>query len=197
MNRDCLVVSKQVGEFLENKSYKTPREKVAFMASLYAAERSAENPLVLSDEDYDSIMRILNGEDYVVDTGKFFINVGAPINREEFLCMVEVTHDVEGNRVIEWGLDTLDNAFLFSEQDWATMVPEGYRSDIFKVIERLAYLKKEEKEESFTPFNPPVVEEADNVDTSYEEGTSDEDNSENTHPSEEEATSLLDQEIVL
>ena len=197
MNRDCLVVSKQVGEFLENKSYKTPREKVAFMASLYAAERSAENPLVLSDEDYDSIMRILNGEDYVVDTGKFFINVGAPINREEFLCMVEVTHDVEGNRVIEWGLDTLDNAFLFSEQDWATMVPEGYRSDIFKVIERLAYLKKEEKKESFTPFNPPVVEEADNVDTSYEESTSDEDNSENTHPSEEEATSLLDQEIVL
>ena len=111
--------------------------------------------------------------------------------------MVEVTHDAEGNRLIEWGLDTLDNAFLFREQDWETLVPEGYRSDIFKVIERLAYLKKEEKEESSSPFNPPVVEEADNVTTSYEESTSDEDSSENTHLSEEGTTSLLDQEVVL
>ena len=64
-------------------------------------------------------------------------------------------------------------------------------------MERLAYLRKEEKEESFSPFNPPVVEEADNVVTSYEEGTSDEDTSENTHLSEEGTTSLLDQEIIL
>ena len=76
-------------------------------------------------------------------------------------------------------------------------MPEGYRSDIFKVMERLAYLKKGEKEESFAPFNSPVEEEADNVVTSYEEGTSGEDSSENTQLSEEGTTSLLEQEIVL
>ena len=197
MSKQYLIVSEQVGNFLENKSYKTPREKVAFMASIQEAERRAEDPLVLSDGDYDIIMRILNGEEFVVDTGKFYINVGAPINREEFLCTVEVTYDAEGNRLIEWGLDTLDNAFLFREQDWETLVPEGYRSDIFKVMERLAYLRKEEKEESFSPFNPPVVEEVDDEVYSYKEGTSDEDTSENTHLSEEGATSLLDQEIIL
>ena len=112
MSKQYLIVSEQVGKFLENKSYQTPREKVAFMASIYEAERRAEDPLILSDGDYDIIMRILNGEEFVVDTGKFYINVGAPINREEFLCTVEVTYDAEGNRLIEWGLDTLDNAFL-------------------------------------------------------------------------------------
>lgn len=142
MSRDCLVVSEQIGNFLENKSYKTGREKVAFMASLYEAERNAENPLVLEEEDYDIIIRILNGADFVVDTGKFFVNVGAPIGREEFLCAIDVSYDAEGNRLIEWGLDTLDNAYLFSKEDLESIVPEAFRGSSFTVLERVAHVKR-------------------------------------------------------
>ena len=191
MSKQYLIVSEQVGNFLENKSYKTPREKVAFMASIYEAERRAEDPLVLSDGDYDIIMRILDGEEFVVDTGKFYINVGAPINREEFLCVVNISRDDEGNRLFDWGLDTLENAYLFSKENFESIVPKAFRGDDFKVLERVAQRRKVEVEDGVS-FSLPE----NNEGVSEPFKTSEEPNSslgEEVQPSEEEkAESMIE-----
>ena len=185
MSKQYLIVSEQVGNFLENKSYKTPREKVAFMASIYEAERRAEDPLVLSDGDYDIIMRILNGEEFVVDTGKFYINVGAPINREEFLCVVNISRDDEGNRLFEWGLDTLENAYLFSKEDFESIVPKAFCGDDFKVLERIALKKKSGGIESMDDEEGTSAEEIDEVEV------------ETFHTGSEEVTNPFDTFVTL
>ena len=125
MSGRFVIVSEAVGKFLEGKAYSTSKEKIAFMAALYGAERNADNPLVLNEADYDSIIRIVNGEKYVVDNGRRVVHVGKPIGKEEYLCAIDEIYDEEGNRTIDWGLDTLEHAYVFSSDEINFLVLEG------------------------------------------------------------------------
>ena len=139
-----VIVSEAVGKFLKGKAYSTSKEKIAFMAALYGAERDADNPLVLSESDYDSVMRIVNGEKYIVDNGRRIVNVGKPIGKEEYLCAIDVHYDEEGKRLFDWGLDTLEHAYVFNREDVDTIVPEAYRNDNFLILEDVAKQPKEQ-----------------------------------------------------
>lgn len=147
MSGRFVIVSEAVGKFLEGKAYSTSKEKIAFMAALYGAERNADNPLVLNEADYDSIIRIVNGEKYVVDNGRRVVHVGKPIGKEEYLCAIDEIYDEEGNRTIDWGLDTLEHAYVFSSDEINTLVPEAFRNENFLVLEGAPQLEESEDSE--------------------------------------------------
>lgn len=150
-----VIVSEAVGKFLEGKAYSTSKEKIAFMAALYGAERDADNPLVLNESDYDLIIRIINGEKYVVDNGRRVVNVGKPIGKEEYLCAIDINYDEEGNRIIDWGLDILEHAYVFNRGDLETLVPEAFRNDNFLVLEGESQIE----ESTEASIAPPQVDE--------------------------------------
>ena len=133
-----VVLRKEVGEFMKGKAFNTPKEKIAFFAAVHAAERAEVNPLQLTDTDYRDILYAVNIGKYVVDTGNYYINIGNPVNREEFLSLSGVQTSDDGVQVFDWDFEGFENAKLFTQEEIETIVPEPYRNSIYLIMENIA-----------------------------------------------------------
>lgn len=133
-----VVIKQEVADFLDNKSYDTGKDIVSLFAALYEAERDAEHPLVIEEEEYEDIIKAVISKDFVVDTGRYFVNVGAPIGREEFL----VKRGIESNgddSVVSYDLEALSNATPFTLKELESIVPTAYRTSDYVMLENEAY----------------------------------------------------------
>lgn len=133
-----VVLRKEVGEFMKGKAFNTPKEKIAFFAAVHAAERAEVNPLQLTDTDYRDILYAVNIGKYVVDTGNYYINIGNPVNREEFLSLSGIQTSDDGVQVFDWDFEGFENAKLFTQEEIETIVPEPYRNSIYLIMENIA-----------------------------------------------------------
>ena len=119
---------------------RTAKEKIATITSIYLAERVEENPLVLDEADYNSLLYAVLSDKYVVDTGNYFINVGKPVGREEFLSLSGYNEGGEGVNTYNWDFESFENAKLFTEEEIRTIVPEPYRNSMYIIMENIAKL---------------------------------------------------------
>ena len=133
-----VVLRKEVGEFMKGKAFNTPKEKIAFFAAVHAAERAEVNPLQLNDTDYRDILYAVNIGKYVVDTGNYYINIGNPVKREEFLSLSGYHDQEDGTRVFDWDFEGFSNAKLFTQEEIETIVPEPYRNSMYLIMENIA-----------------------------------------------------------
>ena len=133
-----VVLRKEVGEFMKGKAFNTPKEKIAFFAAVHAVERAEVNPLQLTDTDYRDILYAVNIGKYVVDTGNYYINIGNPVKREEFLSLSGIQTSDEGVQVFDWDFEGFENAKLFTQEEIETIVPEPYRNSIYLIMENIA-----------------------------------------------------------
>lgn len=133
-----VVLRKEVGEFMKGKAFNTPKEKIAFFAAVHAAERAEVNPLQLTDTDYRDILYAVNIGKYVVDTGNYYINIGNPVNREEFLSLSGIQTSDDGVQVFDWDFEGFENAKLFTQEEIETIVPEPYRNSMYLIMENIA-----------------------------------------------------------
>jgi hypothetical protein len=133
-----VVLRKEVGEFMKGKAFNTPKEKIAFFAAVHAAERAEVNPLQLTDTDYRDILYAVNIGKYVVDTGNYYINIGNPVKREEFLSLSGIQTSDEGVQVFDWDFEGFSNAKLFTQEEIETIVPEPYRNSMYLIMENIA-----------------------------------------------------------
>ena len=135
-----VVLRKELGDFLEGKVMRTAKEKIATITSIYLAERVEENPLVLDEADYNSLLYAVLSDKYIVDTGNYFINVGKPVGREEFLSLSGYNEGGEGVNTYNWDFESFENAKLFTEEEIRTIVPEPYRNSMYIIMENIAKL---------------------------------------------------------
>ena len=133
-----VVLRKEVGDFMKGKAFNTPKEKIAFFAAVHAAERAEVDPLQLQDSDYRDILYAVNIGKYVVDTGNYYINIGNPVNREEFLSLSGIQTSDDGAQVFDWDFEGFENAKLFTQEEIETIVPEPYRNSIYLIMENIA-----------------------------------------------------------
>ena len=132
-----VIVRKEVGDFLYGKQNESAKDKITLLSAVHAAERLEENPLVLEDSDYDAILEAVNTNKYVVDTGNYYINIGKPVNRDEFLSISGVNYD-SGERSYDWDFEGFANAKLFTLEEIKNIVPEPYRSPEYLIMENIA-----------------------------------------------------------
>lgn len=135
------VVNKKIGDLLANKSFATAKEKISLIAALHAAERVSEDPLVLSEEEYEVILNaVMSGstDNLLVDTGRYYINVGHPVGREEFLSIDGVSTTVDGADSYNWIFESFSQAKLFTKEEIDLIVPKAYRSEDYIIMENLA-----------------------------------------------------------
>ena len=104
-----VVLKNHLGKFLKGKKMDSPKDKIAVIASIYVAERLEENPLVLEEEDYSALLYAVLSDNYVVNTGNFYINIGNPVGREEFLSISGVKENPDGTKVYEWDFESFAN----------------------------------------------------------------------------------------
>ena len=133
-----VVLKAELGNFLHGKSFQTAKEKIALFAAIHAAERAEENPLQLQEEDYNDLMYAVTTGLYVVDTGNYYINVGQPVKREEFLSLSGVQTSEDGTQLFDWDFESFSNAKLFSKEEIETIVPEPYRNSMYVIMENIA-----------------------------------------------------------
>lgn len=133
-----VVVRKNLGEFLKGKKMDSSKDKIAVIASIYVAERLEENPLVLNEEDYTTLLYAVLSDRYIVDTGNYYINIGNPVGREEFLSISGVKENPDGTKVYDWDFESFSNAKLFTQEEIDTIVPEPYRNSMYVIMENIA-----------------------------------------------------------
>ena len=133
-----VVLRKELGDFLAGKLMRTAKEKIATITSIYLAERVEENPLVLEEADYNSLLYAVLSDKYVVDTGNYYINVGKPVGREEFLSLSGYNEGEQGERTYSWDFESFNNAKLFTKEEIETIVPEPYRNSMYVIMENIA-----------------------------------------------------------
>lgn len=134
---DKIIVKKNVAEILSDIKFETPKEKIAALSMIYSAERQLENPLVLEESDYETVLQAVMTGKFIVDTGLYFVNVGKPVNREEFLaCSGIGTESDDGDDKYYWEFESRENAKLFTMEEINTIIPKAYRSEDYIVLER-------------------------------------------------------------
>lgn len=133
-----VVLKKHLGEFLKGKKMDSSKDKIAVIASIYVAERLEENPLVLNEDDYTTLLYAVLSDRYVVDTGNYYINIGSPVGREEFLSISGVKENPDGTKVYDWDFESFSNAKLFTQEEIDTIVPEPYRNSMYVIMENIA-----------------------------------------------------------
>ena len=114
------------------------KEKISLFAAVHAAERAEVDPLQLQDTDYRDLLYAVNVGKYVVDTGNYYINVGSPVNREEFLSLSGYHDQEDGTRIFDWDFEGFPNAKLFTQEEIETIVPEPYRNPMYLIMENIA-----------------------------------------------------------
>ena len=130
---DKIIVKKNVAEILSDIKFETPKEKIAALSMIYSAERQFENPLVLEESDYETVLQAVMTGKFIVDTGLYFVNVGKPVNREEFLACSGIGTESDG---YYWEFESRENAKLFTMEEINTIIPKAYRSEDYIVLER-------------------------------------------------------------
>lgn len=133
-----VVIKNHLGEFLKGKKMDSSKDKIAVIASIYVAERLEENPLVLNEDDYTTLLYAVLSDRYVVDTGNYYINIGSPVGREEFLSISGVKENPDGTKVYDWDFESFSNAKLFTQEEIDTIVPEPYRNSMYVIMENIA-----------------------------------------------------------
>ena len=133
-----VILKKHLGKFLKGKKMDSSKDKIAVIASIYVAERLEEDPLVLEEEDYSALLYAVLSDNYVVNTGNFYINIGNPVGREEFLSISGVKENPDGTKVYDWDFESFANAKLFTQEEIETIVPEPYRNSMYVIMENLA-----------------------------------------------------------
>ena len=133
---DKIIVKKNVAEILSNIKFETPKEKIAALSMIYSAERQFENPLVLEESDYETVLQAVMTGKFIVDTGLYFVNVGKPVNREEFLACSGLGTESDGDDKYYWEFESRENAKLFTMEEINTIIPKAYRSEDYIVLER-------------------------------------------------------------
>lgn len=133
-----VVIKNHLGEFLKGKKMDSSKDKIAVIASIYVAERLEENPLVLNEDDYTTLLYAVLSDRYVVDTGNYYINIGSPVGREEFLSISGVKKNPDGTKVYDWDFESFSNAKLFTQEEIDTIVPEPYRNSMYVIMENIA-----------------------------------------------------------
>lgn len=132
---DKIIVNKNVAEILSDIKFETPKEKIAALSLIYSAERQSENPLILEESDYETVLQAVMTGKFIVDTGLYFVNVGKPVNREEFLACSGIGTESDGDKYY-WEFESRENAKLFTMEEINTIVPKAYRSEDYIVLER-------------------------------------------------------------
>lgn len=74
----------------------------------------------------------------MVDTGNYYINVGKPVGREEFLSLSGYNEGEQCERTYSWDFESFNNAKLFTKEEIETIVPEPYRNSMYVVMENIA-----------------------------------------------------------
>ena len=133
---DKIIVKKNVTEILSYIKFETPKEKIAALSMIYSAERQSENPLILEESDYETVLQAVMTGKFIVDTGLYFVNVGKPVNREEFLACSGIVTESDGDGKYYWEFESRENAKLFTMEEINTIVPKAYRSEDYIVLER-------------------------------------------------------------
>ena len=133
-----VVLKKHLGEFLKGKKMDSSKDKIAVIASVYVAERLEENPLVLNEDDYTTLLYAVLSDRYIVDTGNYYINIGNPVGREEFLSISGVKENPDGTKVYDWDFESFSNAKLFTQEEIDNIVPEPYRNSMYVIMENIA-----------------------------------------------------------
>ena len=133
---DKIIVNKNVAEILSDIKFETPKEKIAALSMIYSAERQSENPLILEESDYETVLQAVMTGKFIVDTGLYFVNVGKPVNREEFLAFSGIDTESDGYDKYYWEFESRENAKLFTMEEINTIVPKAYRSEDYIVLER-------------------------------------------------------------
>lgn len=133
-----VVLKKRLGDFLKGKKLDSSKDKIAVIASIYVAERLEENPLVLEEEDYTTLLYAILSDSYVVNTGNYYINIGNPVGREEFLSISGVKESPDGSKSYDWDFESFSNAKLFTQEEINTIVPEPYRNSMYVIMENIA-----------------------------------------------------------
>ncbi len=133
---DKIIVKKNVAEILSDIKFETPKEKIAALSMIYSAERQSENPLILEESDYETVLQAVMAGKFIVDTGLYFVNVGKPVRREEFLACSGTRTEYEGDDKYYWEFESRENAKLFTMEEINTIVPKAYRSEDYIVLER-------------------------------------------------------------
>ena len=133
---DKIIVNKNVAEIFSDIKFETPKEKIVALSLIYSAERQSENPLILEESDYETVLQAVMTGKFIVDTGLYFVNVGKPVNREEFLTCSEIGTESDGDDKYYWEFESRENAKLFTMEEINTIVPKAYRSEDYIVLER-------------------------------------------------------------
>lgn len=130
------LVSAKLGAFLKGKPLDTIRDKIKAISGFEAALLLSESTGVSSytESEMKLIMSAILVGDYVVDTGRFYINTSKPIGGEEYLAIDSIVVS-DGKEEVKWITDSLENAKLFTKEEIDGMVPSIYRSEQFLVPE--------------------------------------------------------------
>lgn len=130
------LISDRLGAFLKGKPISTIREKIKAVSELEAAISLSESTGISSydESELKLVMSAIIIGDYVVDTGRFYVNTSKPIGGEEYLAIDSIVVS-EGKEEIRWITDSLENAKLFTKDEIDKIVPSIYRTEQFLVPE--------------------------------------------------------------
>lgn len=136
-----IVVRKEIGEFLSDKPMETYEEKMSLFGSVHFARRQSSNHLHLDENDVEAIYHAIHTGEYVVDTGLYYVQVGKPLNKDEFLAIKNqnsLRSNENGEIIYEWEFESFENAKPFTKEELERMVPKVYLSKDFIVMENIA-----------------------------------------------------------
>lgn len=129
------VISSSVYECIKDVDLSTSKGVIEALSNVWVSSKTQS--LNLSDKDFDRVLKAVQSNEYVVDTGLYYINIAEYWGGEEFLCVDKVKQD-DGTFKFHWYLDTFANATPMSMQTIETHVPVAYRHPDLLLIEQIA-----------------------------------------------------------
>lgn len=129
------VISSSVYECIKDVDLSTSKGVIEALSSVWVSSKT--QGLNLSGKDFDNVLKAVQSNEYVVDTGLYYINIAEYQGDEEFLCADKELQD-DGTYKFRWYFDTFANAKPMSMQTIETYVPVAYRHPDLLLIEQVA-----------------------------------------------------------
>lgn len=126
------VITYDQAQMLEGAVSDTAKSKLFAIQEIIVAYQT-QGLQIDETHGFDNLLKAIVTNDYVVDTGLYYVNVGELIDRDEFLCC-EVIGEGENKRY-RWYFDSFENARPFSKKTLEEIVPEPYRHAEFVLLE--------------------------------------------------------------
>lgn len=175
-NQGRVVLPRELGEFLEHRNYGSFKDKFDVIGAAFKAQRDEVSPLhILDESQYHAFLTAVIEGNFVIDTGKYYVNIGEPINRDEFLFYEEETTTSQDGlgattKTFKWGTGSFKEASLLTFDELHSIVPKTYVSPEFILLENIAKEKWGilEEEETDSPDETSVIEEFDEATPSEE-----------------------------